>query len=589
MKNIFTATAASLLFMASAAAQGNTGLTVGYCSGDLPTSSDIAYQESNSYVQAAIYIPAGTVRTYAGNALAAVRAGLASKLNMDQLTVWVRSELDGANLAEETISTSKDIVKGWNDIRFSTPYIVEENIQTGLYVGYTYHQKGPVYGIAVNNTPCEGGYFIQMGSGEWEDRSAEGTLFIEGVVEGDRLPALNLAIRQAEVPEVIIMADETVEVKGKVKNFGMETVTGFDVSLLVNGTRCGTSHVDCELPSNMEIDFLTKIKHSISSAASDSNEVTVLIDNINGGEDINASDNEFSFSRPVVERSYPRITLVEEFTTEKCVNCPRVGGYIHESLKMTEFADGVAVVCHHSGFETDWLTTDFDEDYLWFFDQKNPAAPAVMTDRKPEVVGTTVYNPSSQLEMQRIWRARMAEPAFVSLEMSGSIDPDDSGKVTISVKGERAYAGFCENPVITVYLVENGIKARRQAGAENYTHNHVNRAVNAVWGVPVPFEGNDYNYECSFDLSDEWVRENLQFVAAISNYNPDAPSDCAVMNASIIDFKNFDPSGIDVIAADNDTKAEYYTINGIKVNGNSLTPGIYVKRIGNKTEKAIVR
>lgn len=85
------------------------------------------------------------------------------------------------------------------------------------------------------------------------------------------------------------------------------------------------------------------------------------------------------------------------------------------------------------------------------------------------------------------------------------------------------------------------------------------------------------------------MRENLQFVAAISNYNPDAPSDCAVMNASIIDFKNFDPSGIDVIAADNDTKAEYYTINGIKVNGNSLTPGIYVKRIGNKTEKAIVR
>ena len=46
-------------------------------------------------------------------------------------------------------------------------------------------------------------------------------------------------------------------------------------------------------------------------------------------------------------------------------------------------------------------------------------------------------------------------------------------------------------------------------------------------------------------------------------------------------------TGVDEVAAD-DAEAEYYTISGVRVNG-GLTPGIYVKKTGDKVTKVIVR
>ncbi len=55
-----------------------------------------------------------------------------------------------------------------------------------------------------------------------------------------------------------------------------------------------------------------------------------------------------------------------------------------------------------------------------------------------------------------------------------------------------------------------------------------------------------------------------------------------------VQFKHIDDSGVSSIATDN-AAAEYYTINGIRMNSNSLTPGLYIKRVNGKTEKVIIR
>lgn len=34
---------------------------------------------------------------------------------------------------------------------------------------------------------------------------------------------------------------------------------------------------------------------------------------------------------------------------------------------------------------------------------------------------------------------------------------------------------------------------------------------------------------------------------------------------------------------------EYWNLNGVKVNGDNLAPGIYIRRQGNKAEKFIIR
>lgn len=48
-------------------------------------------------------------------------------------------------------------------------------------------------------------------------------------------------------------------------------------------------------------------------------------------------------------------------------------------------------------------------------------------------------------------------------------------------------------------------------------------------------------------------------------------------------------TGIDGIAVDGNAKAEYFTLQGTRVEGDTLAPGFYVRRQGGKTAKIMVR
>ena len=45
----------------------------------------------------------------------------------------------------------------------------------------------------------------------------------------------------------------------------------------------------------------------------------------------------------------------------------------------------------------------------------------------------------------------------------------------------------------------------------------------------------------------------------------------------------------EILTTDNNAVAEYYNLQGIRVSADSLTPGLYIVRQGNKTSKTIVR
>lgn len=48
-------------------------------------------------------------------------------------------------------------------------------------------------------------------------------------------------------------------------------------------------------------------------------------------------------------------------------------------------------------------------------------------------------------------------------------------------------------------------------------------------------------------------------------------------------------SAITITTAENNAADEYFTLQGVKVNGNNLTPGIYIRRTGSVVEKVMVR
>ena len=50
-----------------------------------------------------------------------------------------------------------------------------------------------------------------------------------------------------------------------------------------------------------------------------------------------------------------------------------------------------------------------------------------------------------------------------------------------------------------------------------------------------------------------------------------------------------DTTGIETIEADENGEAVYYNLNGMQISSDSLTPGLYIRRAGNKTEKVFVK
>ena len=123
-------------------------------------------------------------------------------------------------------------------------------------------------------------------------------------------------------------------------------------------------------------------------------------------------------------------------------------------------------------------------------------------------------------------------------------------------------------------MVENNISPRSQAGAtSDFIHQHVTRKVNSDWGEVIEWNGNDYNYECTFDLRADYVRENLQLVAMIFDYDVNDPSKNEVANAGTLFYTDFTSTGISAVQAETSTPTIYDLYGRIVTNP---TKGIYI-------------
>lgn len=534
MKKLYTFLFALIALCSTASAQ-ITGLNVGYCDGQLQTSTDQSFgtKEKNTWVSGAIYLPAGDVNTYAGNRIDSIRVGLAQKLGISEMKVWVRQTLDGENLAEGSLQKA-DLVKGWNNVKLDTPYEIPADNTNGLYIGYSTYQTSSNYGMSVLKTPTPNALWVQLGTeAEWTDRSSEGTLCLEAMVAGNQLPKLNLRLLSLTAPTDYVIMRGQLTVSGIVKNMALQTVTGFDVETRIDGVdEVYTSHVDLTLGYLEEDMFSYTIQPAIKQAGK--GHVTVTITGLTEGADENMDDNTAERDFDIVAEDFTRRVLVEEFTTEQCPNCPRVGTYLHNILSEQKYSEGVVAVCHHSAYYTDWLTIPSDNSLTWYFNDGGATyAPAIMVDRWADEGSTTpVFNPSSESEFRNAIDYRMKQTAFVSLDVQAKLDTTNN-VVNVLVQGSRSKEDFTINPArITVWLIEDNIAAHSQAGANSWTHQHVNRAINNTWGDVIEWQGNDYVYECQFKMRADYKLENLSVAAMVFDYDSEDATKNEVMNAN---------------------------------------------------------
>lgn len=561
----------SVLALLAAASLASTAVaqetsTLGYCAGECSKTGSIS-TEGNKWVSGAIYLPSDLLANYDGAEITGLRAGLASKVNIDCLQVWVRTELDGDNLGMVEFSSSADAkpAKGWNEGNLEVPVSIDAS--EGIYIGMTYHQKAATNAFSTVGTGLENAFFAQFGQGEeWQDLSASGILSIEALVQGGLSYDYDLGLLSAVLNPNADPMDNIMTVT--VVNNGTNDIDGFTLT---------TTYTDLDesFDNHFDITMAAGAKETLSYSIPKmgsliGEDVAVEISSLDNAEDQQPANNSIK-----AVATFRKKVLIEEFTTERCSNCPRVAGHLHTVLSSDEFKDVAVAVCHHAGFYTDTFTQPCDEELVWLYGGGS-YAPAMMFDRAPlfREGKEVVISPSLQ-DIEENARLRLSESADVELAMKAAYD-EAAGILTVDVEGKRGKLNM-PNPRLTVYVTEDNVKALFQSGATGeFFHDHLIRAYNSTWGDPIAWDGDSFKASFTFDIDHGWKMEDLKAVAAIGNYNEDNFTDCVINNVECIGVGVESGSKVESTPAETITET-WYTADGLRINKAEAREGIFIK------------
>lgn len=201
-----------------------------------------------------------------------------------------------------------------------------------------------------------------------------------------------------------------------------------------------------------------------------------------------------------------RKVLLEEFTGQRCTNCPDAHRII-ESLE-EQYGDDLIVVSIHAGnfgisVKDGGLMQEEGNDYANRWDIS--AYPAGVVDRTGLVMTMNQWATAI--------REDLLKPADFQLSLEAQLSEDGKRiEVFTTMVSPRALNGYLQ-----LWVVENGIvgfQIDNGTRLPDYVHNNVFRGcVNGLWGESIPLKGNVVEYNSSeIAINDEWVVENLRIV-----------------------------------------------------------------------------
>ncbi len=215
---------------------------------------------------------------------------------------------------------------------------------------------------------------------------------------------------------------------------------------------------------------------------------------------------------PVEDFTPRKNVLIEDFTGQRCNNCPRATNTIASMQQLFGEEHVVAVGIHGGPLSLPapaGLATTTAAEYIarWGVE----SYPSGIIDRTG---GTQLYTAWTASVLERL----QMEPA-VDISVTPAYDAATrSLSISVATTGRTGAAGQ-----LSVWLVENAITGYQlmPTGQSNlqYVHNHVFRtAVNGTWGEDVavaPGATDTKTYTVALDAA--WKAENMAVVAFVSN------------------------------------------------------------------------
>ena len=224
-------------------------------------------------------------------------------------------------------------------------------------------------------------------------------------------------------------------------------------------------------------------------------------------------DEDERFIGPV-EFTPKKNVLIEDFTGQLCVNCPKAAQTTH-MLQETYGADHIIPVAIHPstqampGLGSPLLSTPVGDAYVAHW--QVPNLPNGLVDRAE---GLSLYKTWSAQAVKRMQQEALADITIKSC----SIDEEKNITVDVDVLGK-----IDTEASLQLWLTEDSIKniQKTESGIEReYIHNHVLRdTINSLFGEPITLKKDGIlskNY--TYTIKDEkWNTNNLDIVAFVFN------------------------------------------------------------------------
>ena len=600
---------------------------LGYTDAEVNINMRIGFEGYGESFQA-IKLPASMLKEYAGQKISALRVAVGEEVK--NVKMFVREELKGANVAEQTVESCGTT---WNYVKLDNPYTITGD--KDLYVGYSYMHEGNAYVIASDLTGyADGACYLGFKSDKedyFDDYSASkyglGKLLISAVVGEDVEAYGNSFSMLSASLEQYVQKDVPQDLNFELYNTGWNEITSAVMECDINGSK-----KEISLDMGDGLAPRSAFKYVMEDfVLTDDAKVTFSLKTVNGQPNM-ATLPDFSRDCKVYDgEGFKRTLLLEQFTGQSCGNCPEGSRAIEALIFNNE--DRVIWVAHHT-FNYDSFCTEPSLRYQAFF-HGSMEAPIMMLNRTTHHLELETTDGVKEMDVlttvpsyfayannyKNFLDDEIAQPARVSVDIDQSYD-ESTGTLIITVSGKKTGELEGKHVGLTVFILEDGQVAYQNGGSEDYVHNNIMREVITDYtGDALECDENgQYIMEYAYKIPSKFisyesrettvpVRRNMKIVAFVSNYG-DVKTDCMVFNATQEKFIPETYAGVSdtaenggasfyaengkVFSSVETASLEVYSLAGVKVRNEGLAHGVYVVRAvlengENVTAKVVVK
>ena len=349
-----------------------------------------------------------------------------------------------------------DFVQGWNNVMFDEPITIDDQ---PLFLGFqVYETIGTPYPIVIYpaaNVPQS--CYVNLAKKKWEEYTDRGTPLIQALVEDEAATCFErTAYAQNTTHPQTVAPDRDFQGGLYVHNFTNEPIQSLEIAMQGEGAEVPTMRT-ITLPVPLPAYGSTVVTAQLRAGSTESTTAnwTATVTQVNG--------QEAQPGRPgttqlyVTYDNFIRTPLIEEFTSQRCINCPQMAYFLEKALQ--EYQGDYVYVSHHSGFAEDVFTTQPDREILYVFGgYQNEYNPAIMYNRTMmEVGGETKIIQGIRDMSPEPYKEALALAADMSAMAEVNIKSMD-GLVTVSGRVARDLVG---KPLyLSCYLVEDGISTK---------------------------------------------------------------------------------------------------------------------------------